>query len=110
MIQRRNARALSVVRLCPARSPCMKGGRFHWVCVLLLLAQPGWAASEKLPEAFEKKVPETSADLQAIQKHVQDLARKVMPATVGIRIGPSSGSGVIIDAEGHVLTAGHVSG
>jgi serine protease Do len=33
-----------------------------------------------------------------------------MPAVVAIRIGNAAGSGVIVDAEGHVLTAGHVSG
>lgn len=62
------------------------------------------------PTAFNKKVPETIDDLKAIEGHVRLLTKKVIPATVGIRIGASSGSGVIIDAEGHVLTAGHVSG
>ena len=33
-----------------------------------------------------------------------------MSATVAIRVGESSASGVIIDADGYVLTAGHVSG
>lgn len=63
-----------------------------------------------LPPAFSKKAPESIKDLQEIQAHVQTLVKKTMPATVGIRIGASSGSGVIIDKEGHVLTAGHVSG
>jgi serine protease Do len=45
-----------------------------------------------------------------MQAHVKKVLQKVMPATVGIRMGMSAGSGVIIDAEGHVLTAGHVSG
>ncbi len=64
----------------------------------------------QIPTAFAKKVPESVGDLKAIEAHVRDLTKKCMPATVGIRIGQSSGSGVIIDAEGHVLTAGHVSG
>ena len=33
-----------------------------------------------------------------------------MPATVSLRVGNSQGSGVIIDREGRILTAGHVSG
>jgi serine protease Do len=33
-----------------------------------------------------------------------------MPSVVGLRIGPGAGSGVIISADGYVLTAGHVSG
>src|SRR6185369_11570441 len=64
----------------------------------------------ELPIAFTRKVPETIDDLKAMQNHVVPLVKKLMSATVGIRIGQSSGSGVIIDAEGHVLTAGHVSG
>src|SRR5262245_36960756 len=63
-----------------------------------------------LPRAFQKTVPEGVKDLQDIQQHVAKLAERVIPATVGLRIGGSSGSGVIIDKEGHVLTAGHVSG
>ena len=49
---------------------------------------------------------------RAIQEQA---ARKVDPkavsrAVVGVQIGGSTGSGVIIDDEGHVLTAGYVSG
>ena len=67
-------------------------------------------ADDPLPKVFEKTVPENVKDLQEIEAHVKKLLDKVIPATVGLRIGGSSGSGVIIDKEGHVLTAGHVSG
>jgi serine protease Do len=63
-----------------------------------------------LPRAFQKSVPESVKDLQDIEQHVKKLLDKIIPATVGLQIGGSSGSGVIIDKEGHVLTAGHVSG
>src|SRR5437764_8264622 len=33
-----------------------------------------------------------------------------MRATVGLRVGNAQGSGVIINREGYILTAGHVSG
>ena len=59
---------------------------------------------------LDKPAPENIEDLRAIQGRVKDVLRKVVPATVGIRIGGASGSGVIINKEGHVLTAGHVSG
>jgi len=63
-----------------------------------------------LPKAFNKNIPESIADLKEIQEHVKSLVKKVTPAVVGLQIGMAQGSGVIIDKEGHVLTAGHVSG
>ncbi len=89
--------------------------RFGFLFVLISLAlspRLAWAddAAPPLPKAFEKNVPENIKDLQEIEQHVKKLLDKVIPATVGLRIGGSSGSGVIIDSEGHVLTAGHVSG
>jgi serine protease Do len=71
--------------------------------------KPGddWAT---LPAVFTRAAPESAEDLKQLQEHVKKVLKKVMPATVGIRIGNVAGSGVIIDAEGHVLTAGHVSG
>ncbi|MFO0969599.1 MAG: trypsin-like peptidase domain-containing protein [Gemmataceae bacterium] len=63
-----------------------------------------------LPKAFAKGTPETIEDLKEIQAHVKDVVKKVTPAVVGLQIGGASGSGVIIDKAGHILTAGHVSG
>lgn len=63
-----------------------------------------------LPQVFDKAVPESVKDLKEIEAHVKKLLDKVIPATVGLRIGGSSGSGVIIDKDGTVLTAAHVSG
>jgi S1-C subfamily serine protease len=63
-----------------------------------------------LPPVFSKPAPESLDDLRAIESHVQKVLDKVMPAVVGLRMGPASGSGVIINADGTVLTAGHVSG
>jgi serine protease Do len=63
-----------------------------------------------VPRAFDKTVPENLHDLEEIQDHVRRLVERVLPCTVALRIGPAQGSGVIIDDEGHVLTAGHVSG
>jgi serine protease Do len=65
--------------------------------------------AEKPPSA-SRLVPENVDDLKALQDQVQRVVQKVMPCVVGVRIGSSQGSGVIINKEGHVLTAGHVSG
>jgi serine protease Do len=64
----------------------------------------------KLPAVLDKAAPASVEELKAIQDHVKSVLKKVVPATVGIRVGGASGSGVIINAEGYVLTAGHVSG
>lgn len=84
---------------------------------LLLLTTPasaqafgaGDAADLVPPIVFEKSVPENISDLQAIQVHVKKVLERTLPATVGIRLGQSQGSGVIISKDGFVLTAGHVS-
>jgi S1-C subfamily serine protease len=88
------------------------------VLVSLLLA---WGVFAQVSSAQEKKadkvepaltikpVPESIEDLRAIEKQVQAVLEKVTPATVGVQVGPGQGSGVIVSADGLVLTAGHVS-
>lgn len=80
--------------------------------VLAFVLWLGVAGAEepKLPIALEKPAPENVEDLKAIQKQVKLVLEKVMPCTVGLRIGQGSGSGVIISKDGYVLTAGHVNG
>ena len=53
--------------------------------------------------------PADVAELREIQQRVESVLAKALPATVGIRIEDSAGSGVIVSADGYVLTAGHVS-
>ncbi|MDA7951559.1 MAG: S1C family serine protease [Pirellulaceae bacterium] len=52
--------------------------------------------------------PENTDDLVKMQGHVKKMVKEVMPAVVGVRVGGSSGSGVIVSEDGIVLTAGHV--
>lgn len=66
--------------------------------------------TDQLPAAFDKKTPESVEDLKAIQDHVAAVVEKVSPAVVSVRVGASSGSGVIVTKDGFILTAGHVSG
>jgi serine protease Do len=72
--------------------------------------KPAAARRSDLPAAFTKSSPATVADLKAMQRHITDLVRRVSPAVVDVEIGNGSGSGVIISADGLVLTAGHVCG
>ena len=79
----------------------------------LLAGAPPAPALAQAPSAlsvFDKPAPESAEDLRAIQDHVHKVLEKVLPCTVNVRIGTSQGSGVIVSADGYVLTAGHVSG
>ena len=64
----------------------------------------------RLQAIFNGDVPESVDDLRAMQRHVQSLSEKVLRATVGVQVGSAQGSGVIISADGYVLTAAHVIG
>ena len=53
--------------------------------------------------------PKDAAELGAVEAKVRAVVAKVLPCTVGIEIGPSRGSGVIVSEDGLVVTAGHVA-
>jgi serine protease Do len=72
--------------------------------------EPRAGASDQLPLVFGKEQPESIDDLKAIETQVQSVLAKIMPAVVGVRVGPAQGSGAIVTADGYVLTAGHVIG
>jgi len=63
-----------------------------------------------LDEVLAKKYPTTVEDLRTIERRVIELRDKLIKSTVSVRVGGGEGSGVIINSEGFVLTAGHVSG
>ncbi|HAB10358.1 MAG TPA: hypothetical protein DCE47_01560 [Planctomycetaceae bacterium] len=62
------------------------------------------------PDSLTRTVPRDVADLVAIQKRVGELVKNLSSATVGLRIGNGAGSGVIVSADGYVLSAAHVTG
>ena len=57
-----------------------------------------------------RNIPASTADLANLQAAIQQAVEKGLPATVGISIGGTFGSGVIVTEDGYVLTAGHVVG
>jgi serine protease Do len=68
------------------------------------------ARADRAPAALDKPVPENVQDLRAIQERVKKVLKTAIPCTVGIRLGNTGGSGVIVSKDGYVLTAGHISG
>jgi len=72
--------------------------------------RPTPARRADLPAALTKPVPTSIADLRVIEQHVKALVARVSPTVVAVEVGTGSGSGVIISADGLVLSAGHVCG
>lgn len=85
---------------------------------LLLAASTGSTAADKptekpAPPKWETArvtSPETADELKALQARVKEVAKKATPATVGLLVGQGAGSGVIVNEDGLILTAGHVIG
>jgi serine protease Do len=61
------------------------------------------------PVAFRQDTPASLADLKAMEQHLEALLKRVSPAAVAVRVGASTGSGVVISADGMVLTVAHVT-
>ena len=59
---------------------------------------------------FQKPIPAGKHDLQEIQRAAKEVARSVVPCTVGLQVGFAQGSGVVVSQDGYVLTAAHVAG
>jgi serine protease Do len=62
-----------------------------------------------LPAPFRQEIPASIQDLLEMERHVQAMVGRVSPAVVAVRVGSATGSGVVISADGYVLTAAHVS-
>jgi serine protease Do len=121
------------VQVTGRRKSCLKWGRFcalhrgltppaRLVLLGLLLAirclvgsasaadapAPGLIEPLKIPTVFRKTVPESVADAREMEEHVTKLIDRCRRATVALRVGRAYGTGVIVSADGLVLTAGHV--
>ncbi len=92
--------------------------RCGWLLILALLvtAFPSSVVASESSEIdlesifFGGREPQSLAELQAMERHQQELAKKAVACTVGIIVGSAHGSGVIISPDGYVLTAAHVGG
>lgn len=63
-----------------------------------------------LPGLSKQQNPSTLEQLQALERQQSLVARKIEQVTVNVQQGSAQGSGVIITADGFVLTAAHVAG
>ncbi len=83
-------------------------------CVGMLLITGAEAYGQSTPAlsaaalAADNKPPSSLAELKRLESRTRDLAQQAVPCTVGLRIGPASGSGIIVDPRGYILTAAHV--
>ena len=73
-----------------------------------VLPAAGPASGHALPEALRELAPVSVAQLEAIETHVRELVARVSPAVVAVRVGMATGSGVLMSADGLVLSAAHV--
>ena len=76
----------------------------------LLLALLPWCALAAADRLYvnDKKAPENRKDIEALQAALVKALPQARAATVCIEIGAGSGSGVIVSADGLILTAAHV--
>ncbi len=70
----------------------------------------GMARADASPAETVHAAPENLQQLKTLEQQIRDVAARAVPATVATQIGPSRGSGVIVNKDGLVLTAGHVVG
>ncbi len=63
----------------------------------------------RLAKIYAGDVPSSAADLHLMDAYQQKLVKKLTAATVAIQVGPTQGSGVVVTADGYVLTASHVA-
>jgi serine protease Do len=88
--------------------------RFHPVTMfrltfLTLALLPWYALAADRLYVNDKKVPDSRKDIDAIQAALIKALPNARAATVCIELGEGSGSGVIVSADGLILTAAHVS-
>ncbi|RMF95811.1 MAG: PDZ domain-containing protein, partial [Planctomycetota bacterium] len=85
-------------------------GRCWTVLTAIALVVSVLLSSPATAQGVVAEAPQSIADLRAIEQQVDEVIKQVMPAVVGVRVGASQGSAVIVSSDGFVLTAGHVVG
>jgi S1-C subfamily serine protease len=104
------------------RQPRVRRYRRLWLPAVLIAvavavsATPAFAQSDTkakqsdVDRVLKLSVPRDLADFRIFEKQAVENVRRVMAATVGVRLGPAQASGVVVSKDGYVLTASHVSG
>ena len=72
-------------------------------------AAPPLPIGEALTASLQRDKLESIDDLRNLQSQIRQVVSMVRPATVAVELDDSIGSGVVISADGLVLTAGHVT-
>src|SRR3954470_22323510 len=85
----------------------------RWVAcsgLLFAILSAAAPAAEPVPKWDPARTtgPEDVTELKSLQAAVNAAVEKCTPATVALRFGSSSGSGVIVTEDGLILTAAHV--
>ena len=73
-------------------------------------AEPPPPAAVASAELARPAVTDPLAELREIQRRVRAVVAAAAPATVGLDVGLGTGSGVVVDEAGTILTAAHVIG
>ncbi len=68
------------------------------------------ALASGLQSVFNGREPSTLVELKALELQQSKVAKAIERVTVNVQQGSAQGSGVIITADGYVLTAAHVAG
>lgn len=96
------------------RSPPCGRRLLSGLVIALVAGRPAMAQRADLPdevaETLAERSPTTVQQLKQIQDQLGRVIERAVPATVGLRVGDGMGSGVVVDREGLILTAGHVIG
>lgn len=71
--------------------------------------QPVKAATPSAAGKAGVAQPRNLQDLRDIERQVRAMVKRASAATVGVNVGSSQGSGVIVTPDGFVLTAAHVA-
>ncbi|HEX5791403.1 MAG TPA: serine protease, partial [Luteolibacter sp.] len=85
----------------------MTYGMFRQIGLAMALAAA--LAAQQRPYVNDMKVPESRKDLEFIQTAVTSHLERSRAATVCIQVGEGSGTGVVVSADGLVMTAAHVT-
>ncbi|MEE9212738.1 MAG: trypsin-like peptidase domain-containing protein [Phycisphaeraceae bacterium] len=95
---------------------CRLGGWSRWSAVvgataLVLAATAALCADHTdTPDAPAQADALDLDELRRIEARVEQVVQQVQPAAVAIMVGGAYGSGVVVSADGYVLTVAHIAG